>query len=85
MVSPSRSHHPFRSIVGWQEGAQETNDQERKEYPAIGTVFALAGTQIYVTEERRARHQHTRDREDGPSRMAEERGKPATAEDRQER
>src|SRR4030095_16915840 len=69
--------------VGRKKRAQKSDHEERQENPAIGAILTLAGTQICLSEKRGARHQHAGDDKDGPSRMAEKRGKPTGAEDGQ--
>jgi hypothetical protein len=69
--------------VGWQIGAQQSDQTERRQHPAVRAILALAAAQIALGEGGRGNHQDGDDRERNERRMGEERRPSAPSKDSQ--
>jgi hypothetical protein len=72
---------PLPICVGRQIGRQKPDQPESCQDPAVGTILALARTQISAAEERYARQHEECDRKGNQCLVGKERLKPAPAKD----
>ena len=80
---PVEGPEPLSVCVSRQIGGEHPDQTEGDDDPAVGPILAHSRAQISFTEEGHGGHHEEHDREDNQSRVGEEEGKPARAEDRE--